>query len=164
MSDLGSVERMAWWCTVLWVSNVVSSMSSNPKWCTMMHTLGIQSYSQMMSCWGVQSPKRNASLGQSDWFEGQRDANFSSPPGWDDMPWKVSTLPPAIIMEVKNGCISNRIVNFQIVRNVPLNHDYGRKSRVFLPLVGSQMIFVCNESLKSFTRRSNIEPPKLMGL
>ena len=29
---------------------------------------------------------------------------------------------------VKNGCISNRIVTFQIVRHFPLNHDYSKKS------------------------------------
>ena len=29
---------------------------------------------------------------------------------------------------VKNGCISNRIVTFQILRHFPLNHDYGGKS------------------------------------
>ena len=28
----------------------------------------------------------------------------------------------------QNGCISNRMVTFQISRHFPLNHDYGRKS------------------------------------
>ena len=36
---------------------------------------------------------------------------------------------PYNIMEVKNGCISNRIATFQIQANFQLNHDYGRKSR-----------------------------------
>ena len=39
----------------------------------------------------------------------------------------ILTLSP-IIMEVKNGCISNRMVTFQIVCHFPLNHDYGRRS------------------------------------
>ncbi len=39
-----------------------------------------------------------------------------------------ATLPPTII-EVKNGCISNRIVTFQIVRHFSTEPmDYGRKS------------------------------------
>ena len=38
-----------------------------------------------------------------------------------------NTLPP-IIMELENGCISNRIVTFQMSSHFALNHDDGRKS------------------------------------
>ena len=34
---------------------------------------------------------------------------------------------------MENGCISNRIVTFQISRHYPLNHDYGRKGTCFTP-------------------------------
>ena len=37
-----------------------------------------------------------------------------------------TTLSP-VIMEVNNGCISDRIVTFQTARPFALNHDYGRK-------------------------------------
>ena len=42
------------------------------------------------------------------------------------------TLPPISHGSVKNGCISNRIVTFQIVRHFPLNHDC---TEYFLSLV-----------------------------
>ncbi len=56
---------------------------------------------------------------------------FSRFGGWIKWINSWDTLPP-IIMEIKNGCISNRIVPFQIVRHFPLNHDYGRKSKSVL--------------------------------
>ena len=54
-----------------------------------------------------------------------------------DSTW-LFTLPP-IIMEVKNGCISNRIVTFQIVCHFPLNHDYGRKSTFLPKMIGEPL-------------------------
>ena len=44
---------------------------------------------------------------------------------------------------VKHGCISNRIVTFQIVRHLLLNHDYGRKNMFELPSVQDAVLWGC---------------------
>ena len=48
--------------------------------------------------------------------------------------WTV-TLPPKNHGSVKNGCVPNRISTSEISRHFPLNHDYGRKSKLEVHLL-----------------------------
>ena len=72
-----------------------------------------------------------------------RATMIGSPECWFCVKWKMwyckflsfqikqsdnETLLPIIMVQVKNGRISNRIITFQICRHFPLNHDSGRKS------------------------------------